>query len=243
MRIGFVGGVTNITEIPNRSHSDLQNLDVDDHKQYSHLIGLDSAKPSTGILPGTLYFATDTQKLYRYDGTNWIYVKTIASFLDLLDTPSSYTGYSNKVLKVKATGDGIEFGSAPPPEKAYYISNDIYAAKDAEVTTSNNTPTLVQSFTLPSDFPPNTLVRVYFEIIPVTTLNTAYGRIYKNNSPYGTIRSNPYYTGWGGFVEDLSFSNGDNIQLYIWSSVSGSGVKARYFRILGTTIPPKYTIS
>jgi hypothetical protein len=243
MRIGFVGGITNISEIPNRSHSVLQNLTADDHKQYSHLIGLDSEKPTTGVLPGTLYFATDTQKLYRYDGINWVYVKTMASFLDLLDTPNSYTGYSNKVLKVKATGDGIEFGSAPPPEKAYYISNDIYVAKDSEVTTSNNTPTLVQTFTLPSDFPPNTLVRVYFEIIPITTTNTAYGRIYKNGSPYGTIRSNPYYITWYSFTEDLVFSNNDNIQLYIWSSASGQGVKARNFRILGTNLIPKYTIS
>jgi hypothetical protein len=39
----------------------------------------------------------------------------IGAFTDIPDVPASYEGEGGKVVKVKATEDGLEFGEAPPP--------------------------------------------------------------------------------------------------------------------------------
>ena len=246
MRIGFIGGISNLTEIPNRRHSDLQNLNADDHKQYSHLIGLDSEKPTTGILPGTLYFATDTQKLYRYDGTNWVYVKTMASFLDLLDTPNSYDGQAKKILVVNLEENAMEFSNIPSHihSKNYVISNDIYFANDDSVTITGNTYQKAKEVTVDLDFPYNTVLRIYFEICSISGFQTVYGRIYRNDTPYGTERSaNLYAWSCAGFTEDLAFNPGDKIQIYARTSHPLGQVVVKNFRILGKTVPDKFTFS
>jgi len=51
-------------------------------------------------------------------------------------------------------------------------------------------------------------------------LGTCYGRVYKNGAPYGTARSHwtDGTTGW--FSEDLTFAQGDLIQIYAYSDGS-----------------------
>lgn len=67
------GGIADIKGIPVRLHSDLQSLTSDDHPQYRHLTGLDSAKPAASHV-GQVYFATDTGLIYRDNGTSWVIV-------------------------------------------------------------------------------------------------------------------------------------------------------------------------
>jgi hypothetical protein len=47
-------------------------------------------------------------------------------------------------------------------------------------------------------------------------------QVYKNNSPFGTLR-NRDYAGSQSWNEDLSFATGDLIQLYVWRDAGGSG--------------------
>jgi len=70
---------------------------------------------------GNDYSLDSTYKVVAllFDGTNWHLVGAAggggggaSTFLDLTDTPSSYTGSGGKVVKVKSTEDGLEFGNA-----------------------------------------------------------------------------------------------------------------------------------
>lgn len=81
------GGIANITSIPNRSHSALQNLGNDDHIQYDIIarmfgsavaaVGLDASKSATPAV-GNLYWATDTNKAYACFATNvWTQVGAV----------------------------------------------------------------------------------------------------------------------------------------------------------------------
>lgn len=78
----------NITQIPNRSHSDLQNLTNNDHPWYSaepnrlalssFTEGLDASKSATPSV-GNVYYATDTKKIYICFATNtWTQVDDVA---------------------------------------------------------------------------------------------------------------------------------------------------------------------
>jgi hypothetical protein len=55
-----------------------------------------------------LYYATDTKKIYWNVNGVWTFAGT-PIFLDLSDTPSSYTGQKGKVVSVKQDESGIEF--------------------------------------------------------------------------------------------------------------------------------------
>jgi len=68
---------------------------------------------------------------------------------------------------------------------------------------------------------------------------TAYARIYRNGSPYGTVRSNST-TIPQLFTEDLPFNNGDLVQLYVWGIGGHSAIIAN-FRLFGdiVKVPPK----
>ena len=64
------------------------------------------------------------------------------------------------------------------------------------------------------------------------TYGTTYGRIYKNGSPVGTVRSttnNAEFTSW---TESISVTAGDYVQLYCYTSGPGYGYSYRNFRCL-----------
>lgn len=71
-------------------------------------------------------------------GSGVVVASSVSTFLQLTDTPSSYSGHGDKYLKVKSTEDGIEFstisggggGSTPvfivdaPPETAHSLDDE-----------------------------------------------------------------------------------------------------------------------
>ncbi|MEE8234216.1 MAG: hypothetical protein V3R41_06015 [Gammaproteobacteria bacterium] len=61
-------------------------------------------------LAGMTIFNTTTSQLETFNGTSWIGDTASDSFLELIDTPSSYTGQAGKVVQVNSTPDGLEFG-------------------------------------------------------------------------------------------------------------------------------------
>ncbi len=79
---------------------------VDDVVEYADLASF----PITGET-GKIYTALDTEKIYRWSGSIYVELNpmTIPSFLDLTDTPNSYTGESLKGVRVNAGETALEF--------------------------------------------------------------------------------------------------------------------------------------
>jgi hypothetical protein len=59
-----------------------------------------------------LFYRDDEHKWYIYNGSAWVWLGGggVSTFLQLTDTPSSYSGQGGKVAKVKSSEDGLEFG-------------------------------------------------------------------------------------------------------------------------------------
>ena len=75
--------------------------------------GVDASKPGTPVA-NDMYLATDTVKVYRcFVAGNWVEVYPgaggITTFLELTDTPSSYTGKEAEILRVNTGANGVEF--------------------------------------------------------------------------------------------------------------------------------------
>jgi len=71
--------------------------------------------PTSGLEAGALGYATDEGVLYRWNGSAWEKVLT-CNFLNLTDTPASYSGKAGYVLTVNQDENGVEFRSSAPPE-------------------------------------------------------------------------------------------------------------------------------
>lgn len=52
-------------------------------------------------------------RTWRFNGNGWAVVSSATSFTSLPDTPAEYTSQAGKIVLVKATEDGLEFGDAP----------------------------------------------------------------------------------------------------------------------------------
>ena len=79
-------------------------------------------------------------------------------------------------------------------------------------------------------------LRTYFEIRSATSGISACGQIWKNGTEYGTLRVQ-YDGEWKAFTEDLEFSEGDKVQLYIRSATTDGTAEGRNLRLLGTYKP------
>lgn len=93
------------------SHSDLQDLNADDHWLY---VPRDGSRGFTstvsGIDPTQLYHLTTKNYVDTISGTLQTLIDAKPdTFLDLTDTPSSYVGYRKKLVRVNEESDGLEF--------------------------------------------------------------------------------------------------------------------------------------
>lgn len=68
----------------------------------------------TGLEAGALAYAVDEKALYRWDGSAWVKILG-GTFISLLDTPESYSGFAGYYPRVKATEDGLEFVAEARP--------------------------------------------------------------------------------------------------------------------------------
>jgi len=96
--------------------------------------GLDASKPAVPVV-NDMYLATDTVKVYRcFVAGNWVEVYPGAggatTFLELSDTPSSYTGKAGEILRVDFTPDAVEFSGIT-------IETTLTVDSNSEVPTSN----------------------------------------------------------------------------------------------------------
>ncbi len=118
----------------------------------------------------------------------------------------------------------------------YNISNDVLYSNDG-ISTIGSTPSYIKIATINLNLlnPSPTSIRVYFELESYIGAVTAYGRIYKNGIPIGT---ETYDTSseWAIYTEDLSFSQGDTVELWGRTSIGGSA-RYRFLRVLGINNP------
>ena len=156
-------------------------------------------------------------------------IKKLSELIIDADKDWQHKEIINAYLKI--TEEPIQSFLIDSTVKSYVISDDIYAANDDEAHYSGYSgggTKLVKEFTLPSDFPTNSTLRIYFEGKGSSSLT--YAQIYRNGSPVGTKRS-IYNNTYLSFVEDISGWNpGDKVQLYVETNADAW---VRNFRILG----------
>jgi len=75
--------------------------------------GVDASKPAVPVV-NDMYLATDTVEIYRcFVAGNWVKVYPgaggITTFLELTDTPASYTGKEAEILRVNTSANVVEF--------------------------------------------------------------------------------------------------------------------------------------
>ena len=139
-------------------------------------------------------------------------------------------GTSGQVLKTQGASANPVWDS----ESAITVATDtepLLAALDSEDSTANTTYIKVKEITLNQD----SVLYVTFSLKNTNAGDNAYGRIYKNGVAYGTERS---MTGssYVDFSESLSFSKGDNLQLYIRTSNSDNYAWSNKLELRGTMI-------
>lgn len=137
-----------------------------------------------------------------------------------------------KIAAVQSTSNSINSNiSNGVLNRTCIASNTIRFSANTPRKTRATTPTRVKCIIVNS----SGICRVSFDLCANGV--TAYGRVYRNGTAYGTQRS----TGSSSYVtytEDLAFSIGDMIELYIWSSSSSYTAFARNFRVLFDYVTP-----
>lgn len=174
----------------------------------------------------TLDNVADTLSLF-YDGTNWLET----GFVDI-DGSGAVMNADKNVANGVAGLDGdadILDSVIPGLANKYLIGDDLLHSHDAERFISNEGEGAKKTITINTlSLSPST-IRIKFDY--KCNNISAWGQIYKNGVAIGTKRhdsSDAYVT----FSEDLSFGEGDTIELWIYSSIMG--IYIRNFRIYGT---------
>lgn len=153
-------GISNLSSIPTRSHSVLQNLFNNDHPFYSAeakriaantiLTGLDAAKTATPSV-GQIYFATDTTRLYICFATNvWTQVDDIC----VPSSPSQgdiiyYDGVKWNRLAAGTSGQFLKtLGAGANPLWSTASGNVFADGAGGSIASSNTGEVTIESFTL-----------------------------------------------------------------------------------------------
>jgi hypothetical protein len=98
-----------------------------------------TSNPVTGSA-GELFFRTDTGTLRVYSGTAWVEVGTgggggSSTFIDLTDTPSSFTGSGSYLLRVNLEEGAVEFVNGTTLfAEAGHDHDSVYQPVDADLT-------------------------------------------------------------------------------------------------------------
>lgn len=136
------GSVSNITQIPTRSHSSLQNLTANDHPQYFTNYDTAANRPAAGNA-GRLYYATNTRQFSRDNGSSWDNITPLEAFSDMSDFPGAYVSNASKLLSVNSAGNGLAWIAQ---------GAKIVASSSVQVTNAHNTSeNTLATITLPAN--------------------------------------------------------------------------------------------
>lgn len=102
----------------------------------------------------------------------------------------------------------------------YHISDDVLFSHPNYGATQSTTYVKLMTITLDTLYADPSTIRIAFCLRSTGTGFDAYGRIYKNGSPVGTERTDDTAAPCGWFVEDLSFAEGDTVE--IWGKIANA---------------------
>ncbi len=175
-----------------------------------------------------------------------------ATFLGITDTPSSFSGQAGKIPKVNAGETALEFlmGSfgvlsgdkdGVPSFGSLSVAAGSSSVASAETARKTNSSSYVKLKEIVC--PVSGTYTVSFFLGSTSGTATAFGRIYKNGSAFGTERSTTsasFPTYGNNYDENLTFTKGDLIQIYskISNASYEAGVKNFYLKCAVTFTPP-----
>lgn len=109
------------------SEANVENL----YDQFDDLfLGRKASAPTldndgNALQKGAIYYNTTTDQLYVWNGSSWVALGGVSTFLGLSDTPSSYSGSALKVARVNAGETAIEFVTISTSEPSDGDKGDI----------------------------------------------------------------------------------------------------------------------
>ena len=116
--------------------------------------------------------------------------------------------------------------------KKYIISDDVLHDNANVVSgTEYLVYTLRSAIEITSLHPTPSTLRISFKYKSNGSA-VIHARIYKNGAGFGTVRETGSAS-WQTFVEDLEFAEGDLIQIYSYTGVSGQAVTTGYLQVQG----------
>lgn len=134
----------------------------------------------------------------------------------------------------------LDITTFPALGEYYVLTDDLLHSHDAEVTNGGISPVLVKTITLTGLYPTPVTLRILFDLKDSDGVYASYGQIYKNGSPVGTQRTR-VASSYQTFTEDISFEEGDTLELYIWRIATGTHTAyAKNFRVSGTVAIDDY---
>lgn len=155
---------------------------------------------------------------------------------EVLTSKNATNGYAG------LSGGKLADSQMPGILNKYSLSDAVIQNNDAEVSVYANWMTKVKEITINSLYKTPATVRVSFDL--KTEYNSEFdwdanGRIYKNGSPYGPLQYVQSRTSGGNYVtftDDLSFGQGDTIELWICAGGPWHHAYARNFRVKGQSV-------
>ncbi|MCK5012766.1 MAG: hypothetical protein KAS66_03020 [Candidatus Omnitrophica bacterium] len=115
----------------------------------------------------------------------------------------------------------------------YHISNDVLHSHDGAIGTQSTTYVKLRTITLNTLSPTPSTLRIAFCLRTTGTSFTAYGRIYKNGSPVGTEQTEDSAEPCDWYYEDISFAQGDTIEIWCKTANASWYCYIDNFRVLG----------
>ena len=140
---------------------------------------------------------------------------------------------TNGNVGVAGTVDGVDVSKLGLGKQYVIGGGGPVHSFDASGSSAAGSYTKVKTITFDELIPSPVTLRITFEFRQSEAYSTVYARIYKNGVAFGSAQS----TGsgdWQSATEDLSFSKGDALELYVYTSHAGYPVWYRNFRIYGS---------
>lgn len=141
------------------------------------------------------------------------------------------TNVANGVAGLDA-GAELSDSLLPGLGEEYTIGDTTLHSHDVQADTSSLAYVKLKTITINTLYQTPKTIRTRFRVAISPTSETVYGRIYKNGGAVGIERS---YSGSGfpEFIEDLSFAQGDTLELWVKSSDAGATASVMDFRVSG----------
>jgi len=187
--------------------------------------GLDADKPTSGLLMGQLYWATDTKILYRAtSSTTWEEIlrgETVTRLAQLSERAhSSLTGIGENDHHQKFTQSDHDTLDHDAKLLKIRGGDTVRNSNDAFKYTTSSTYTKVKETKLDERF--YGAMKILFKLRITDSAYTAYGRIYKNGSAWGQERSTTSTT-YVEFSEILNLDEDSGTLIQIYAKQSGGG--------------------